>query len=229
MEETKTMTAERSLEIIGEVMEQNRSRATEFLRRWMLVAGLTTIGVAVLLGLVGVCLGMTLNLSWLFIPLIMYFVMKRVERNAPQNSLGVVGTWVKDVWITFILMVFVLGFLSFWGNHLFIWLNGGNVSEVAPVLIDDIKVLWLLLGMAVCITGFLLRRKLLVICGLFVGVLGFLFYHFGVLSSLCIFYLPADVEFMGTVWAPLQEPVAFVVFALAGMILPSLLLKSESK
>ncbi len=228
MEETKTMTAERSLEIIGEVMEQNRSRVTEFLRRWMLVAGLTTIGVAVLVGIIGVWLRIPLSL-WLLIPLIMYLVMKRVEGSAPQNSLGVVGMWVKDVWISFMLMVFVLGFLSSVSNFLLIRLCCGNVCDVAPVLMDDIKALWPLLGMAVSITGFLLRKKLLVACGLLVGVLGFFFWHFGVLGRLYIHLMPVDPTFMGTVWSPLQEPFAFVIFALVGMILPALLLKSESK
>ncbi len=228
MEETKMMTAERSLEIIGEVMEQNRRRVTGFLRTWLLVAGRTTIGVAVLLGALGVCLGMKIDFIGLLIPLVVYLVMKRVERGVPQSSLGVVGTWVKQVWVSFTLMAFAFAFFGYICNYLLIRYADAP-SVVVPVWIDVFESLWLLLGMAVCVTGFLLRRNVLVVCGLMVGVLCFLFWHFSVLGNLCICFLPVDVNFMGSVWRPLQVSFAVFVFSLVGMILPAMLLKKECK
>ncbi len=228
MEETKTMTAERSLEIIAEVMEQNRRTVTGFLRTWLLVAGKTTIGIAVLAGAVGVCLRLSLNLLLPVLPLVIYFVMKHQERSVPQSSLGVVGMWVKQVWISFALLGFCYAALALVVNYVLCSFETDMMS-LSLIRIDIYEPLWLLLGMAVGVTGILLRRKLLVVCGLAVGVFGFYFWHFSLFKWLLIRYTGADVQFMGAVWQPLKVAFAVAIFGLVGMILPAMLLKKESK
>lgn len=176
MEENSNLTAERSLEIITKQLEQSRKAVSKTTGQSLYIAGLWTMGIAIF----GVILDLLVRphgadvdaLFWLVVPISIWLVMRKYQRceNTPTS---LVGTLVLKTWTTFAIITFVITLAGMiWNVILINSISTDNIAAyfahrtaIAPIFI-------LLMGMAVAITGYILKNKRLV--------------RFGIIASLTI-------------------------------------------
>lgn len=176
MEENSNLTAERSLEIITKQLEQSRKSVSKTTGQSLYIAGLWTMGIAifgVILDLLVIPHGADVDvIFWLVVPISIWLVMRKYQRceNAPTS---LVGTLVLKTWTTFAIITFVITLAGMiWNVILIHSISTDNIAAylahraaIAPIFI-------LLMGMAVAISGYILKNKRLV--------------RFGIIASLTI-------------------------------------------
>ena len=176
MEEHSNLTAERSLEIITKQLEQSRKAVSKTTGQSLYIAGLWTMGIAifgVILDLLVIPHGADVDvIFWLVVPISIWLVMRKYQRceNAPTS---LVGTLVLKTWTTFAIITFVITLAGMiWNVILIHSISTDNIAAylahraaIAPIFI-------LLMGMAVAISGYILKNKRLV--------------RFGIIASLTI-------------------------------------------
>ena len=176
MEENNNLTAERSLEIITKQLEQSRKAVSKTTGQSLYIAGLWTMGIAifgVILDLLVMPHGADVDvIFWLVVPISIWLVMRKYQRceNAPTS---LVGTLVLKTWTTFAIITFVITLAGMiWNVILIHSISTDNIAAylahrtaIAPIFI-------LLMGMAVAISGYILKNKRLV--------------RFGIIASLTI-------------------------------------------
>ena len=176
MEENSNLTAERSLEIITKQLEQSRKAVSKTTGQSLYIAGLWTMGIAifgVILDLLVIPHGADVDvIFWLVVPISIWLVMRKYQRceNAPTS---LVGTLVLKTWTTFAIITFVITLAGMiWNVILIHSISTDNIAAylahraaIAPIFI-------LLMGMAVAISGYILKNKRLV--------------RFGIIASLTI-------------------------------------------
>lgn len=220
MEENMELTAERSLEIITEQIEKSRRAVSKDTGRWLFVAGLTTMLMAVIVASVNILTRTPLaHLLWFALPVVIWLVMKYVNRNRVPVPESLVGTLVKKTWYTilaFALVYFVIA--TVWNRVLQVYespevfLHAG--MHITPTVIT-------LLAVAVSITGLILKRNSLV----WFGLLSFVILRCGIFSLL-LGRLLSPTEFAKL---SLIRPCELIfLFALVGLMLPGWMLKREA-
>ena len=179
MEENSNLTAERSLEIITKQLEQSRKSVSKTTGQSLYIAGLWTMGIAifgVILDLLVIPHGHGADVDvifWLVVPISIWLVMRKYQRceNAPTS---LVGTLVLKTWTAFAIITFVITLAGMiWNVVILIHsISTDNIAAylahraaIAPIFI-------LLMGMAVAISGYILKNKRLV--------------RFGIIASLTI-------------------------------------------
>ncbi len=229
MEENNSLTVERSLEIIKGVIEKNRNEVTERLRVWLMVSGIVAIAVAWVLGVVGMWLPVSSDGGLLlFVPLSIWAVVWWLERKREVRSpYGVVGESVKKVWTTFVLLAIFYWLFAEVANFMMLRLSG-SLMEFAVIRINAYPALWLLMGMTIAVTGMLLKKNVVVVCGVVAGLGASLFWHFGLLSTLLVSLSSLGVEEYARC-SRFAPHLYLVFFCLIGMILPAMLLKKNAK
>lgn len=214
------LTAERSLEIITEQIEKSRRAVSKDTGRWLFVAGLTTMLMAVIVASVNILTRTPLaHLLWFALPVVIWLVMKYVNRNRVPVPESLVGTLVKKTWYTilaFALVYFVIA--TVWNRVLQVYespevfLHAG--MHITPTVIT-------LLAVAVSITGLILKRNSLV----WFGLLSFVILRCGIFSLL-LGRLLSPTEFAKL---SLIRPCELIfLFALVGLMLPGWMLKREA-
>ena len=192
------LTAERSLEIITEQIEKSRQAVSKDTGQWLFVSGLTTMLMSVIVASVNLLTRMPIaHLLWFAFPLIIWLVMKYINRNRVPAPVSLVGTLVRKTWYTILVY-----------ESPDVYLCAG--MHITPTVIT-------LLAVAVSITGLILKKSSLV----WFGLLSFIILRCG-FFSLILGRLLSPTEF-GKL--SLIRPCDYIfLFALVGLTLPGWML-----
>ncbi len=229
MEEKNNMTAERSLAIITEQIERSRRAVSKSTGQSLYISGLCTMAMAIIVPIVNLLIlpddYATLgHLLWFTLPFIILFIIRNLYKNREHAPVSLVGTLVGKTWKTF--GVFGLGFFILANGWNYILSNSTNdTMAIVAHHANLTPVIYLLMGMAVAITGHILNSRWLV--------------WFGIIASLVI--AVCDFACVGTMLlarfgAPLSivahsnnilPCVSVFVLAFFGLMLPGLLLKNQ--
>ena len=100
------LTAERSLEIITEQIERSRRAVSKDTGQSLFVSGLCTMGMAVIVTFVNIIAGnngfMAIgHLLWIILPLIIWLIMRHLNKNHTQPPVDLVGSLMGKTWWTF--------------------------------------------------------------------------------------------------------------------------------
>ena len=224
MEENSNMTAERSLEIITEQIERSRQVVAKDTGLTLYVAGLCTMGMAILIGvLIFITANPAFYLLYVLLPLIIYFADRYAKRNHTKAPASFVSTIVDKTWQTF--GIFVLSFFVF--VILYNSLMGRMESPEVYVrlMIKPFRIILLLFGMAITINGYTLKSRWMVWCGIIGGIGGFVWESFYV-SQTIVGRLFSISDYVGI--ADGLIPAAMIaILAFIGLTLPGMKLKNK--
>ena len=212
MEENMELTAERSLEIITEQIEKSRQAVSKDTGQWLFVTGLTTMLMAVIVAGVNWLTWTPLaNLLWFALPLIIWLVMRYLNRNRVPAPVSLVGTLVRKTWYTILAFALVYSVIAVVWNRILQVYEGPEVYLHAGMHITPTVVT--LLAVAVSMTGLILKKSSLI----WFGLLSFMILRFG-LISLILGRLLSPTEFAKL---SLIRPCEYIfLFALVGLTLP---------
>ena len=216
MEENMELTAERSLEIITEQLEKSRRAVSKDTGEWLFVSGLTTMLMSVIVASVNLLTRMPIaHLLWFAFPLIIWLVMKYINRNRVLVPESFVGTLVRKTWYTILTFALVYSVVAVVWNRYLIVYESPDVYLCAGMHITPTVVT--LLAVAVSITGLILKKSSLV----WFGLLSFMILRCG-FFSLILGRLLSPTEF-GKL--SLIRPCDYIfLFALVGLMLPGWML-----
>lgn len=226
MEEKANLTAERSLEIITEQIERSRNVVAKDTGQLLYLSGLATMGIAVIVALVnGLSASPLGQLLWLVLPIIIWLIMRIHDRKQVQAPVSLVGTLVRKTWWTFGWIV--LGFYLFaliW-NILVLRLYD-NLTTATQAMVAITPVIILLMGMAVAITGHILKRRWLVLFGILGGLLVAICEYSGVIRAIIV-YSVASVKTI-IVLNLITPCLSIFFFSLIGLVIPGWMLKKQN-
>ena len=223
MEENSNMTAERSLEIITEQIERSRQSVAKDTGLTLYVAGLCTIGLAILIGLCIFFTGnMTFYLLYIALPVIIYFADRYAKRNKPKVPASFVGTMVDKTWQTFGIFAFL--FFVFVNLYNFFIGQMETLEVYSRMMVHPFRIILLLFGMAITINGYTLKSRWMVWCGIIGGIGGFIWESFGIADMYMsrFFDLASFYRF-----SHIPPCIMIVVFAFVGLLLPGMKLKNK--
>lgn len=226
MEENANLTAVRSLEIITEQIERSRNVVAKGTGQSLYMSGLATMGTAVLVALVnGLTASPLGHLLWLVLPIIIWWIMRNHNKKQAQAPVSFVGTLVGKTWWTFGWIV--IGFFLFaliW-NYVILKLLD-NPATAAPAMVSITPVIILLMGMAVAITGHILKRRWLVMFGILGGLLVAFCECSGIISTLIV--ISSSSAHTIIVWELITPCLSVFLFSLIGLVIPGWMLKKQN-
>ena len=219
MEENMELTAERSLEIITEQLEKSRRAVSKDTGRWLFVTGLIAMIMSVIVASANLLSWTPLfHLLWFAFPLVLWLVMKYINRNRVPVPESFVGTLVRKTWYTILAFSLVYVVIATVWNIVLQHYESPEVFLYAGMHITPIIIT--LLAVAVSMTGLILKKSTLV----WFGLLSFVILRFGLFSVMISHLLPPDV--LGRL--SLVRPCELIfLFALVGLMLPGWMLKRE--
>lgn len=226
MEENANLTAERSLEIITEQIERSRNVVAKDTGQSLYLSGLATMGTAVIVALVnGLTASPMGHLLWLVLPLIIWWIMRIRYRKQTQVPVSLVGTLVGKTWWTFggIVIGFYL-FALIWNFMALRLFDDHTTASQAMVTITPVIIL--LMGMAVAITGHILKRRWLVLFGILGGLLVAFCEYSGVIRAI-VAYGCASVKTI-IVFNLITPCLSVFLFSLIGLVIPGWMLKKQN-
>ena len=230
MEENSNLTAERSLEIITQQIEQSRRAVSKTLGQSLYISGICIMCTAVLVAIINIItmsqgmIGIG-HLLWFLLPIVIWQLSRKSIKDHAHAPASFVGTMVAKTWKTF--GAFAIGFFVIaliWG-----WLAGRLMSpgEYPVIQIRVAPVIVLLMGMAITMNGHILRQRWLVWFGIVAGLLCFVWEHFQIGTWLLLHTLSLSPSQTGVFVASLPCLTIFI-FALVGLLLPGMMLKKQS-
>lgn len=219
MEENMELTAERSLEIITEQIEKSRRAVSKDTGEWLFVTGLIAMIMSVIVASANLLSWTPLfHLLWFALPVVIWLVMKYVNRNRVPVPESLVGTLVKKTWYTTLAFALVYVVIATVWNIVLQHYESPEVFLYAGMHITPPVIT--LLAVAVSITGLILKRNSLV----WFGLLSFVILKCGLFSVMISRLLRPDV--LGRL--SLVRPCELIfLFALVGLMLPGLMLKRQ--
>ena len=233
MEENSNMTAERSLEIITEQIEKSRRAVSKTTGRSLYISGICIMCTAVLVVLINIITmsqGMVGigHLLWFALPVVIWLLSRKYIKDREHAPVSLVSSMVAKTWITF--GFFGIGFFIIaliWG-----WIGARllPISEYATSQIRVAPVIVLLMGMAITMTGHILRQRWLVVFGIVAGLLCFAWEHFHVGEAIVMNLVSVESPFTLTaaVISSSLPCLTIFIFALVGLLLPGMMLKKQS-
>ena len=219
MEENMELTAERSLEIITEQLEKSRRAVSKDTGQWLFVTGLIAMIMSVIVASANLLSWTPLfHLLWFALPVVIWLVMKYVNRNRVPVPESLVGTLVRKTWYTILAFALVYSVIAVVWNRVLLVYESPEVYLHAGMHITPTVIT--LLAVAVSITGLILKKSSLV----WFGLLSFVILKCGLFSVLFVRLLP-PTEFAKL---SLIQPCGLIfLFALVGLMLPGLMLKKQ--
>lgn len=172
MEEKEIMTAERSLEIIRESIEQSRRAMTKQSGRPMIWWGSLVVVFAVLIAYLWTNHGGPVwNVLWFVMTVIGMVGAKMMDRQREPLPKNIIGSVIGKVWSAFGIFCCGLGFITCLAG-----LGVVSFKALAPtpgyfILITSI--ITFALGMASTTTGLILKNRAISICSIIAGIGGF--------------------------------------------------------
>lgn len=227
MEENMNMSAERSLKIITEQIERNRKAVSKDVGESLYMAGICTMTMAVVVAIVnGTAMKYGFSgvghLLWFLLPLIIWGVEKYRHKDRPATPPNIISTLVAKTWVTFGIFTLAFFFFATLFNNIVVRTETIEVFRV--ILINPLRIIVLLMGMAITITGYILKQRWLVWCGIIGGVGGFFWETVGV-SSFFISRL-GSIEVMCYLYELLSS-IIIVLFGFVGLFLPGYIIKKQ--
>ncbi|MCR5444936.1 MAG: hypothetical protein K6E96_04530 [Bacteroidales bacterium] len=226
MEENANLTAERSLEIITEQIERSRNVVAKDTGQLLYLSGLATMGTAVIVALVnGLSASPMGQLLWLILPFIIWGIKRIHDKKQVQAPVSLVGTLVVRTWWSFggIVIGFYL-FALIW-NFLVMRLYD-DLATATQAMVAITPVIILLMGMAVAITGHILKRRWLVLFGILGGLLVAFCEYSGIIRAIIV-YTIASVKTI-IVFTLITPCLSIFLFSLIGLVIPGLMLKKQN-
>ncbi len=226
MEEKANLTAERSLEIITEQIERSRNVVAKDTGQLLYLSGLATMGTAVMVALAnGLSASPMGHLLWLVLPIIIWLIMRIHDKKQVQAPVSLVGTLVGRTWWSFggIVIGFYL-FALIW--NLLVMRLYDNLATATQAMVTITPVIILLMGMAVSITGHILKRRWLVLFGILGGLLVAFCEYSGVIRAIVV-YSVASVKTI-IVFNLITPCLSIFLFSLIGLMIPGLMLKKQN-
>ena len=232
MEENSNMTAERSLEIITKQIEQSRRAVSKTTGQSLYISGICIMCTAVLVVLINIITmsqGMVGigHLLWFALPVVIWLLSRKYIKDREHAPVSLVSSMVAKTWITF--GFFGIGFFIIaliWG-----WIGARllPISEYATSQIRVAPVIVLLMGMAITMTGHILRQRWLVVFGIVAGLLCFAWEHFHVGEAIVMNLVSVESPFALTaaVISSSLPCLTIFLFALFGLLLPGMMLKKQ--
>ena len=226
MEENANLTAERSLEIITEQIERSRNVVAKDTGQSLYMSGLATMGTAVMVALVNGLSASTMgHLLWLVLPFIIWLIMHIRDKKQVQAPVSLVGTLVGRTWWSFGFIV--IGFYLFalvW-NFLAMRLYD-NLATAASAMVSITPVIILLMGMAVAITGHILKRRWLVLFGILGGLFVAVCEYSGVIRAIIVNSVESVKAII--VLNLITPCLSVFLFSFIGLVIPGWMLKRQN-
>ena len=176
MEEKEYMTAERSLEIITEQIERNRRTITQHMSTSLISWGACVLFFALLIAYLWQNHGGPVwNALWAVMWLSGYVVEWIIGKHKMSVPDSFVSKTVGHVWATFGLFIGVIGIimgLAGCGLLLIDFTYSGEPVQ-ASLYINLTSIISLCFGIASTITGFILKNRIVQVCGFIAGLGGF--------------------------------------------------------
>ena len=219
MEENMELTAERSLEIITEQIEKSRRAVSKDTGRWLFVTGLIAMIMSVIVASANLLSWTPLfHLLWFALPVVIWLVMKYINRNRVPVPESFVGMLVKKTWYTILAFALVYSVIATVWNGCLQFYESPEVFLYAGMHITPTVIT--LLAVAVSITGLILKKRSLV----WFGLLSFVILRCGLFSDILGRLLPPSALCK---WSFIQPCGLIFLFALVGLMLPGLMLKKQ--
>ena len=226
MEEKANLTAERSLEIITEQIERSRNVVAKDTGQLLYMSGLATMGTAAMVALAnGLSASPLGHLLWLVLPIIIWLIMRIHNKKQIQAPVSLVGKLVVRTWWSFggIVIGFYL-FALIW-NFLVMRLYD-DLATATQAMVAITPVIILLMGMAVAITGHILKRRWLVLFGILGGLLVDFCEYSGIIRAIIV-YSVASVKTI-IVFSLITPCLSIFLFSLIGLVIPGWMLKKQN-
>ena len=223
MEEKSNLTAERSLEIITDQIKRSRKVVSQDVGRSLYISGLCIMGMAILITTGILLTGNTLiYLLYGLIPVLVIGIDRYVKKDKPKAPTSLVGSMVDKTWQTF--GIFTLSFCVFAILFDFFMGRMETPEMYTRIAIHPFPVILLLMGMAVTMTGYILKSRWLVWCGIIGGIGGFIWESFGIADMFLsrLFDLASFYRF-----SHIPPCIMVLVFSFVGLTLPGLMLKRQ--
>lgn len=230
MEEQNNLTAERSLEIITQQIEQSRKEVARDTGLSLYVAGLCLMAMSLFVGL---CILFTGNLAfyllYITLPIPIIFIDRYVKRNKPKVPASYVGTMVDKTWTTF--GIFAVTFFVFVTLYNFLMGHTESPEVYLRLMIQPFRIILLLFGMAITINGYTLKNRWMVWCGIIGGIGGFMWESFCVTQTIAARLSPLSdntgiANYTG-IANGLIPGIMIAVLSFIGLTLPGLKLKRQ--
>ena len=217
------LTAERSLEIITKQIAQSRKDVSKDVGQSLFIAGVCTMGMAILIGL---CTCITGNsafyLLYFTLPFVIWGITLYLKRGQAPAPASIIGTMVSKTWITF--AIFALSFFIFANLYDLLMARTESIEVYSRLVIKPFRTILLLMGMCITITGYILKSRWLVWCGIIGGLGGFIWESFYVTDTiLSRFSSPASYNHM----THIVPGIMIALFAFVGLTLPGMMLKKQ--
>ena len=233
MEENSNLTAERSLEIITQQIEQSRRDVSKTTAQSLYIAGICIMCTAVLVAIINIItmsqgmIGIG-HLLWFLLPFIILKLSRKYTKDSAHTPVSFVGSMIAKTWITF--GYFAIGFFVIALIWSFVAPRFLQPSEFVVSQIRVAPVIVLLMGMAITMTGHILRQRWLITFGIVAGLLCFAWEHFHLGEAIVLALLNRDSAFALTA-AGISSSLpclTIFIFALVGLLLPGMMLKKQN-
>lgn len=233
MEENSNLTAERSLEIITQQIEQSRRDVSKTTAQSLYIAGICIMCTAVLVAIINIItmsqgmIGIG-HLLWFLLPFIILKLSRKYTKDSARTPVSFVGSMIAKTWITF--GYFAIGFFVI----ALVWsLIAPRFLQPSEFVVSQIRVapvIVLLMGMAITMTGHILRQRWLITFGIVAGLLCFAWEHFHLGEGIVLALLDSNSAFALTA-AGISSSLpclTIFIFALVGLLLPGMMLKKQN-
>ena len=233
MEENSNLTAERSLEIITQQIEQSRRDVSKTTAQSLYIAGICIMCTAVLVAIINIItmsqgmIGIG-HLLWFLLPFIILKLSRKYTKDSARTPVSFVGSMIAKTWITF--GYFAIGFFVIALIWSFVAPRFLQPSEFVVSQIRVAPVIVLLMGMAITMTGHILRQRWLITFGIVAGLLCFAWEHFHLGEGIVLALLDSNSTFTLTA-AGISSSLpclTIFIFALVGLLLPGMMLKKQN-
>lgn len=176
MEEKNNLTAERSLEIIAEQIERSRSTISKNSSTSLISWGFCVFVFALLIAYLWKHHGGPVwNVLWAVMWFVGYFAERLIGRQKESVPTTFVGKTIGQVWSTFGIFIGAIGLIFCLAGcgllNLTFTLSGDHPD--AHLYINLTSIISLCFGIASTITGFILKNRVVQICGFIAGLGGF--------------------------------------------------------
>ena len=172
MEENENLTAERSLEIIRESIEQSRRAMTKHAGTPMIWWGSLVVVFAVLIAYLWKSHGGPVwNVLWFVMTIIGMAGEKMMAKRREPLPNNIIGSVIGKVWSAFGIFCCGLGFITCLAG-----LGVLSFKSLAPAsgyIIPITSIITFALGMASTTTGLILKNRVISICSVIAGIGGF--------------------------------------------------------
>ena len=211
MEDQNKLTAERSLEIIKESIEQSRRDITKGSWKGMLVWGVLVAVIALIVGHLWKhsSWGPGANILWCLLGLAIV-VNIWYDSRKPKRPATFVSKTISQVWTCFGVMAGSLGLVcgTIAGFGLKLPVLHAPVNESMVWVFPITPIIILFMGLAGMITGSILKSKVIAVCCFIAGIFG---------------------NFLSLVFAGPTEMVVLAGVCVVGLVIPALIIRNEEK